>query len=60
MARNGIKFYHLDTIMREAKRAEWNRPELWPIGFALLVLLASAVPAVVAYRRHERAAARPA
>jgi hypothetical protein len=46
--------------MREEKRAEWNRPDLWPIGLALLVLAASAVPAVISYRRRERAAARPA
>jgi hypothetical protein len=46
--------------MREEKRVEWNRPELWPIGLALLVLAVSAVPAIVSYRRRERAAARPA
>jgi hypothetical protein len=60
MARNGLKFYRVDTAMREEKRAEWNRPDLWPIGFALVVLVASAVPAVISYRRRERAAARPA
>jgi ABC-type transport system substrate-binding protein len=60
MARNGLKFYHVDTVMREEKRAEWNHPALWPIGLALLVLVASAAPAVVSYRRRERSAARAA
>jgi len=60
MARNGIKFYRVDTVMREEKRAEWNRPDLWPIWVALLVLVVSGIPAVVSYRRRERAAARAA
>jgi ABC-type transport system substrate-binding protein len=60
MARNGLKFYRLNTVVREADRAAWNRPDLWPIGLGLLVLAAAAVPAVVAFRRRERAPARPA
>ncbi|HET9041546.1 MAG TPA: ABC transporter substrate-binding protein [Burkholderiales bacterium] len=60
MARNGLKFYRLETAVRETDRAAWNRPDLWPIGLGLLVLAAAAVPAVVAFRRRERAPARPA
>ena len=60
MARNGLKFYRLDAALRESDRAAWNRPELWPIGLGLLALVAAAVPAVVAFRRRERAPARPA
>jgi hypothetical protein len=60
MARNGLKFLHVDTIMREERRAAWNRPDLWPIILVLAALVAAAVPAVRAYRRRERAAARPA
>jgi hypothetical protein len=60
MARNGLKFYRVDTVMREAQRAEWNRPDLWPIAAALALLVAAVVPAFVAYRRRERAAARAA
>jgi len=33
---------------------------LWPLTIVLLVLVASAIPAVVGYRRRERMAARPA
>jgi ABC-type transport system substrate-binding protein len=60
MARNGLKFYRIDTVEREAKRAEWNKPDLWPIALGLVALIAVVVPAVVAFRRRERAAARPA
>jgi hypothetical protein len=60
MARNGIKFYRVDTVMREHERAEWNKPDLWPIALGLIALVAAAVPAVVAFRRRERAAAKPA
>jgi hypothetical protein len=60
MARNGVKFYLVDTVMREEQRAEWNRPRVWPIAAAVALLVATAVPAFVAYRRRERAAARPA
>jgi anti-sigma-K factor RskA len=60
MARNGLKFYRVDTVAREARRAEWNRPDLWPIALVLIALAATVVPAVLAYRRRERAAARAA
>jgi ABC-type transport system substrate-binding protein len=59
MARNGIKYYRLDPELREARRAEWNRPVLWPLGAALAALALGSLPAVLGYRRRERAAARP-
>jgi len=60
MARNGLKFYRLDTAVRETDRAAWNRPDLWPIGLGLLVLAAAAVPAVVASGGASARPARPA
>jgi len=60
MARNNIKYLKVDAQKRAALRREWNRPLLWPLGLMLAVLVASAVPAVVSYRRRERMAARPA
>jgi ABC-type transport system substrate-binding protein len=60
MARNGLKYYRLDPQRREARRAEWNRPVLWPLGAAAAVLVLGSVPAVLGYRRRERSAARPA
>ena len=60
MARNNIKYLRVDTEKRAALRAQWNKPIVWPIGLILLALIASAVPAVMSYRRRERMAARPA
>ncbi|HSD54206.1 MAG TPA: ABC transporter substrate-binding protein [Burkholderiales bacterium] len=60
MARNGLKFYRVDAAMREERRAEWNKPDLWPIVLGLIALVAAAVPGILAYRRRERAPARAA
>ena len=60
MARNNIKYLKVDREKRAALRSEWNRPLLWPIGVILLLLIISAVPAVMSYRKRERMAARPA
>ena len=60
MAGNTYKYLRLDVEAREAARDAWNRPLLWPLGLAVLLLTVSAVPAVLAYRRRERMAAKPA
>jgi ABC-type transport system substrate-binding protein len=60
MARNNLKYLKIDVDKRAAMRAQWNRPLLWPIGLGVLVLIVSAIPAVMSYRRRERMAARPA
>ena len=60
MARNGLKFYRLDTALREQKRAEWNRPMVWPLTLVIALLLRSAWPALRSWRRRERQVARPA
>jgi len=58
MARNGLKFYRLDPELRSRMRAEWNRPVVWPLVLAVLVLAAVVAPAIVGYRRRERMSAR--
>jgi oligopeptide transport system substrate-binding protein len=60
MARNNMKYYRIDAQKRAALRNEWNRPVAWPLALMVLVLAASAIPAVMTYRRRERMAARPA
>lgn len=55
---NGLKYQRLDVALREAKRAEWNRPVLWPIVAVIALVAVALLPAVAGYRRRERAAAR--
>ena len=57
MARNNLKYERIDTALRSQKRREWNRPVLWPVLLIMAVVVASAVPALRAYRRKERMAA---
>jgi len=58
MANNTLKYRRVDPQLRMQKRLEWNPPVLWPIGLLLAVMVVSAIPAVIAYRRRERSAAR--
>ena len=55
---NIIKYQHIDVGLRERLRAQWNEPVRWPLVLIALVLLAVLIPAVVAYRRHERRTAK--
>ncbi len=59
MARNGLKYYRLDTQKRAAMRAEWNRPLLWPLLAIMLAIALLTLPAVGAWRRRARMSARP-
>jgi hypothetical protein len=59
MARNNLKYERIDAALRSQERREWNHPVLWPVLLILAVLVASAVPAVLTYRRKERMAAVP-
>ncbi len=58
MANNTLKYKRLDTQLRERQRAAWNRPVTWPLGLVLVLLLLSAIPAYIGYRRRERGSAR--
>jgi oligopeptide transport system substrate-binding protein len=60
MANNGLKYQRIDPVMREKKRREWNEPVIWPLVIALAVVGLSLVPAVITFRRRERAVAAPA
>ena len=60
MADNRLKYLKVDPARREAARREWNRPVVWPALLLGALLVLSAVPAVLGYRRRERLAARPA
>ncbi|HUW50708.1 MAG TPA: ABC transporter substrate-binding protein [Sulfuricella sp.] len=58
MANNGLKYARIDAALRTQKQREWNRPVLWPLAVLVAVLAAGLVPAVAAYRRKERMAAK--
>jgi len=54
MANNTLKYRRIDPELREKRRAEWNRPVLWPIVLLIVALVAVIAPAVIGWRRHER------
>lgn len=58
MANNTLKYKRVDPETRNARQQAWNPPIVWPLNLLLLVLVASTIPAVLVYRRHERSAAR--
>lgn len=55
---NTLKYQRIDAVLRERRRAEWNRPVLWPLGLIALALAASAAPAIVGWRRREQSRGR--
>jgi len=55
MGNNALKYQKLDPALRERLRKEWNRPVLLPIAIGLIVLVLAILPAVIVYRRRERA-----
>jgi len=60
MARNGMKYRRVDPELRQARREEWNRPHVWPLVAIAVLLTVLTLPAVIGYRRRERAVARAA
>jgi ABC-type transport system substrate-binding protein len=58
IANNLLKYQRLDAVQRAESRRDWNRPVLWPLGLLAAVMIAFAVPAVIAYRRRERGTGR--
>ena len=55
---NTLKYQRVDAALREQRRAEWNRPVVWPVLLLVLVLGAAIWPAWRGYRRRETATAR--
>ena len=58
MANNLLKYKRVDSELREARRAEWNRPRYWPLIVLSGILLVSFVPAVIGFYRRERGTLR--
>jgi len=60
VANNILKYQRIDAVERARRRHDWNAPVVWPlvlVGVGLVLLI---VPAMLAYRRRERSAARTA
>lgn len=60
MAHNSLKYKRIDPQLRERKRLEWNQANFTPVWVTLVLLVLLVVPAVVLYRRKERAPAMEA
>ncbi len=60
VANNILKYQRIDAVERARRRHDWNAPVLWPLVLVGVGLVALIVPAVLAYRRRERSAARTA
>lgn len=55
MANNSLKYQRIDPQLRETMRAKWNSPVVWPLLAALAAFALILIPAVLSYRRRERA-----
>ena len=55
MANNTLKYKRIKPELRTQKRAAWNQPVTWPIWLVIVILIISAMPAFVTYRRRQRA-----
>ena len=53
MANNLLKYKRVDGELRDMKRAEWNRPNYWPLVILSVLLLVSFIPAVIGFYRRE-------
>ncbi len=51
MANNMMKYIRIDTEQRKARRAEWNKPKIWPLAVLFLIVLAGSVPAIFSVRK---------
>jgi anti-sigma-K factor RskA len=54
MANNRLKYTRIDPIARAEKRQAWNRPVVWPLLLAGLVITIALAFAVSAFRSRTR------
>lgn len=57
MAHNSLKYKRIDPQLRTEKRLQWNDANFLPVWITLAALVLLVLPAVVIYRRKERAPA---
>src|SRR5262245_54604866 len=56
MSFSTFKYQDVDATLRTARRAEWNRPVLWPLWALAAIALAIVLPAASAVVRRRRMA----
>jgi len=54
MANNTLKYHRIDSLLRDQLRAKWNKPVIWPLIMAILLLMLIMLPAIVVYQRKKR------
>jgi len=54
MANNTLKYKRIDPLLRARKRAEWNKPVLWPVYALAGLIIVIVLPGIITYRRKER------
>ena len=57
MANNDLKYKRIDPEKRKMARIVWNKPVILPLILVLLIVIISAVPAWLIYKRREQSAA---
>ncbi|MCZ6718604.1 MAG: ABC transporter substrate-binding protein [Gammaproteobacteria bacterium] len=57
MANNLLKYKRVDPTLRAKLREAWNTPVIWPPVLLIIVLVVSVIPAIITFRRREKAAA---
>ena len=50
-----LKYLRIDPQLRERRRRQWNDPVTWPLWLGAAAVAFVTVPAVIAFRRRERA-----
>jgi ABC-type oligopeptide transport system substrate-binding subunit len=58
ISKRTLKYIRLDEELRDQRRAEWNKPVVWPMVVAAIVVIGLVIPGVIAYRRRQRATVR--
>jgi hypothetical protein len=57
MANNTLKYRRIDPTQREALRADWNPPVVWPVILLMAGAAVLLVSGIAVYRRRERSTA---
>ena len=60
MAHNALKYRRVEPAARVAYQTRWNRPAWWPLAASGALLVAVVWPALLGYRRRQRATMREA